>query len=184
MKKNHEGFTVLELLIVIGIMAILMSLILVGLQSARSHSRDEDKVTNVQTIVVGITQFYDACRSYPAALDSATLTSNPPTCSSLNGKTILDFIPDLASYNFNGSGSDYMYTALTADSNNASDCTNFHISVNLEGDASSFSSVKSGFLLTHYNSDPQNVTRQLSVCGTGTTDPIDGTQSSVFDIKK
>lgn len=181
MKKSHKGFTVLELLIVIAIMCILMGLILVGLNAARSHSRDEDKVTNIQTVVVGITQFYDTCRSYPATLDPAT------TCPSLNtsGKTLVDFIPDIASYNFNQTGSDYAYTALTGDLTDQADCTNFHIGVTLEANASSFNASKSGFLLSTYNSDPSNAQRQLSVCGGGAiNDMIDGTQPSVFDIKK
>ncbi len=177
--RFHKGFTVLELLIVIAIMCILMGLILVGLQSARSHSRDEDRVTNLQTVVVGLTQFYDVCRNYPQTLDPAT------TCSSLlpSGKTLVDFIPDIASYNFNQTGSDYTYTALTTDPLTANDCTNFHIAVKLEGNASSFTSSKTSFLLTDYNN--QNPARQLSVCGAGTpTDSINGTLDSIFDIKK
>ena len=179
MKKFHAGFTVLEILIVLAIMSILMSLILVGLNSARSHSQDQNKVTAVQTIVVGLTQYYDACRSYPATLDA----TNPATCSNLGGKTIIDFIPDLASYNFNQTGSSYMYTGLTTGQSNSTDCSNFHIGVNLAGSSSEFDSSKSSFSLAVYNSDPTNINRQLSVCG-GSSDPIDVTQPSVFDIEK
>jgi prepilin-type N-terminal cleavage/methylation domain-containing protein len=173
MKKFHKGFTVLELLIVIAIMAILMSLILVGLQSARSHARDQDKVTNLRTIVVGVTQFYDICRMYPASLDSTT------TCPSLGTKTLGDIIPNLADYHFDATGSDYTYTALSGDTTDQTDCTNFHIGVHLDGNVSSFSSQKSSF-----NSTIVNLPLGMVICSSSTFSGFDGTVDSVFDIKK
>ena len=174
MKKFHKGFTVLELLIVIAIMCILMGLILVGLNAARSHSHDEDKVTNVQTVVVGLTQYYDACRSYPATLDPTT------ACPSLGTKMLADFIPNLASYNFNQPGSDYMYTGLTVDTTDHSDCTNFHIGVKLEADSSAFTAQKSGF-----NSTLANLPTGMVVCSPSLSSGFDATSTaSIFDIKK
>ena len=180
MNKTHRGFTVLELLIVIAIMCILIGLILVGLNSARSHSRDEDKVTNVQTITVGLTQFYDACRTYPADLDAAN-PANAATCANLGSKTIVDFIPDLASYQFNQSGSDYVYAGLTTNASDASDCTNFHIGVKLEGSASGEFPSKAGFAPSNYPYGMQPCAAHVGA--PGATD-FDGTDDHFFDIKK
>ncbi|MDB4984357.1 MAG: hypothetical protein JWM20_536 [Patescibacteria group bacterium] len=180
-KTFHKGFTVLELLIVIAIMCILIGLILVGLNAARSHARDEDKVTNIQTVVVGLTQFFDVCRSYPSVLDP-----NDPsaTCSNLGNKTIADFIPGLDAYHFNQAGSDFHYAGLVTDTGSpltdTSVCTNFHIGVDLEGTSDGFPT-KSKFGPSNY---PYGTIACTAHAGGSAATDFDGTSSSVFDIKK
>lgn len=181
--QGAAGFTVLELLIVIAIMCVLIGLILVGLTSARSHARDEDRVTNVQNVALGLSQFYDACRFYPVNLDS-----NDPsaTCAALGGKTIKDFVPNIEIYKFNQPGSEYHYVSLIIDNTNPlivqSECTNFHIGVDLEGTAGAFSGSKSGF-------GPSMYAPGMNVCsaaqgGSPSASDFDGTLDTVFDIKK
>ena len=89
---GHHGFTILELLVVIGIMCILIALVLVGLNAARANSDDQRKVANVQTVAVGLAQYFEICHSYPPTLDGTA------TCTDLQGKTLDDLAPGVATY--------------------------------------------------------------------------------------
>ncbi len=161
MKINQKGFTVLEFLIVITIMAILLGLILVGFTAARKSSRDQVRVSNAQTLVVGLTQFYDICRSYPPTLDGTE------TCDGLAGKTLKDIIYNADSYKVNP---EFHYAGL-ADPSDRTSCTGYHVVVTLETTATSFKGTKTGA--------PASAT----VCDGSAVD-IDGTSETVFDIKK
>ena len=184
MKKfSSKGFTVLELLIVIAIMCILIALILVGLNGARAHSHDENKMSTIQTIVVGLGQYHDICNVYPATLTGSPQASGE-TCTGLNGKYLSDLIPNLASYNFNGGSSDYWYTPLaTGDQNNPdpNTCIAFHIGVKLETTDSNETS-KSGFQVGT-GTNPN----QFSVCaGSDVAGGVDfpGADPLTFDLEK
>jgi len=125
MPMKHKGFTVLEFLIVVAIMAILVSLILVGLTAARTNARDQERISNLQKVALGVQQYHDICREYPADLIPAQ------GCPELNGGTLETLIPDIAGYDFN-SGADYNYTAIALDPLDLNSCSSFHLWVQLE----------------------------------------------------
>lgn len=156
---KHKGFTVLELLIVIGIITVLISLVLVGLNSTRKHSSDERKVSNVQTIVVGLVEYFNICREYPADI------SGRATCPDLRGKTLKDLIPDIGIYASNHA---YLYAGL-ADSQSPDICSGFHIGVTLEAGDAAFHN-KSG-------AAPSGTCHQSG-------QDFAGNVTTVFDIKK
>ncbi len=122
---KHKGFTVLEFLIVVTIISILVGLILVGLNAARSNARDQKKIADLQRIALGIQQYHDICREYPASLDTGQ------TCDNLGGSAIESIIADLKNYEFN-TGGDYHYTAIADDVKNPDTCSSFHLWVQLE----------------------------------------------------
>jgi prepilin-type N-terminal cleavage/methylation domain-containing protein len=159
---KHKGFTILEFLVVAAIMVILVGLILVGLTAARKNARDQAKISNLKTLVVGLVQYHDICRSYPESLDPSV------ACDSLQtqGRSLGDFIQ-------NSNTVDFLYTGLADDPNDTTTCTGFHAGVVLEGKAESFSASKS------------SKAPQTNLCGQGVSvDPVDGTQANIFDIKK
>lgn len=166
MKTNslQKGFTVLEFLIVIAMMTVLVGLILVGLTAARKNSRDQARVSNIQNVVVGLTQFYDICREYPPTLDSTIVYD----C--LDNKPFTSLVSDVDKFQFNA-GSEYYYVAL-ADLSDPDTCTGFHIGVTLEGSSTSFANSKTG------------APASSEVCNGTTIVDFDGTQPNVFDIRK
>ncbi len=123
---KHKGFTVLEFLIVVAIMSILVGLILVGLTAARANARDQEKIAKLQRVALGIEQYHDICRQYPANLD------DQQTCSELQGSTFSKLVPDIMDFQFNISGSNYNYAPIALDGNDLTSCSSFHLWVQLE----------------------------------------------------
>ena len=163
--RNH-GFTVLELLIVIAIMCLLITLVLVGLNQARAHARDENQVTNLHTVVVGLHQYFDICRQYPATLDGTE------SCTDINNNTVTlaEIIPTLSTYQFG-------YVGTIVSGNDVDSCTGFHIGVVLGGSATGFNVAKAG----------EAPVAQANICQESggqpiTNDPTDGTNANTFDL--
>lgn len=69
MKKSQskKGFTLIEVLIVVGIIGILSSVILVGLNSSRSRARDTRRVTDLRQTQQALELFYTKTGCYPNA---------------------------------------------------------------------------------------------------------------------
>ncbi len=129
-KYSQQGFTVLELLIVLGIMTILIGLILVGLTRARSHSRDEQRVANLQTIALALQQYHDVCKEYPHNLKAVE------TCDALSPANLGSFIANINDYpvSTNGLNSEYDYLPLAYDGDYPNVCTGYHLFTRLESD--------------------------------------------------
>ena len=177
-KLSHQGFTVLELLIVIAIMCILISLILVGLNSARTHSNDQNKVSMIETISVGLEQFHDVCRFYPASLTDTTVPSYSCPVLLAQGKTLANFIPDITADRFNDPTSEYVYSAFasTGDPTNTN-CVAYHIGVKIDG-PNSFTNQASNFDSSAHSTD-------LTTCPGAVSDTITSlNQSAFFDLYK
>lgn len=139
--KNLRGFTVLELLIVIAMMVLLMGMVLMGLNSSRSHARDQARISDIKKIQIGITRFYQACGHYPTELIHDASCFGPGA-----SEELINFIPDIASFNIYGAGSRYKYTPLSYKTGSSpQDCTGYHIGVILENSNNALATKDSQF---------------------------------------
>lgn len=69
--KNKQGFTLIEMLIVVAIIAILASIILVGLGPTQSLGRDARRVSDLHEVQNGLELYYSAKGQYPIASGGA-----------------------------------------------------------------------------------------------------------------
>ena len=175
---GHPGFTVLEFLIVVAIMAILIGLILTGLNSARVRAADQGKITNLQTIVVAVEQFRDICRVYPLELKSTE------TCPELaaDNKQLSDIIPEIDSYNFNGSNpngtaSDYVFVPLEDPVNFPGVCIKYHIGVKLNAASDAYAATSSNF-------NSNNLSGSIGICQQVVGSGFNGADPEYYDIAR
>ncbi len=127
---KSKGFTVLEFLIVLGIILLLIAIILPSLGRSRDKSFDDKKVTDLKTVALGIEQYKQICGVYPAQIGPLV------NCSQLGTNTLSSFIPDIASYKFNDGASGYYYTPLAFDRTHSDECDGFHLGAELKSDVS------------------------------------------------
>lgn len=84
MKKNSvsakNGFTLIEILIVVGIIGLLASVVLSGLGSVRGRGRDARRVADLRQVQQGLELYYSRCQRYPgSAISGSTCGSGDPT---------------------------------------------------------------------------------------------------------
>ncbi len=65
MKKFSKGFTLIEMLIVITIIALLASLILVGMGGARAKTRDSRRIADLHNVMNALELYYAKEGAYP-----------------------------------------------------------------------------------------------------------------------
>ena len=118
--KNKKGFTLMEILIVMGIGILLMSISIFSISTARQKSRDGKRISDINQIRLALEQFYDACGSYPNQLVSSA--NNGCTLSTTFGK----FLGQIPTDPKTGVG--YYYYAIGS----GADCYNYHIAATLE----------------------------------------------------
>lgn len=70
MIHKNRGFTLTELLIVVGITGILVSLSFVAYSTAQRNSRDSRRKTDLKAIQQGFEQYYGASNLYPQTCGS------------------------------------------------------------------------------------------------------------------
>ncbi|HSX02905.1 MAG TPA: prepilin-type N-terminal cleavage/methylation domain-containing protein [Candidatus Saccharimonadia bacterium] len=75
--RSKQGFTLLELLIVIVIIGILALLIIPNITSAPKKARDTQRKTDLKAIQKGLEEYFVSNNVYPNALSDLT-ASNPP----------------------------------------------------------------------------------------------------------
>jgi len=71
---KKRGFTLIEMMIVVAIIAILSGVILTGLNSARKQARDSRRMADIKNIQAQLEVYYNSANSYPSSLEAA----NPP----------------------------------------------------------------------------------------------------------
>lgn len=73
LKKAQRGFTIIELLIVIAIIAILAGLVLNNFQGAQAKARDTQRVTDVNNMHSKLEEYYNENGAYPSTIVAADL---------------------------------------------------------------------------------------------------------------
>src|SRR5688572_2088649 len=117
MKKlnNSRGFTIVELLVVIVVIAILVALTLPNLFGLQRRARDDDRKNDIKNIKSALETYYSDKNVYPDQLS--------------------DLVPD---YGFSAiptdpqGGASYTYTPAPAGCTDA--CTSWTLTANLEND--------------------------------------------------
>ena len=72
LKKAQAGFTIIELLIVIAIIAILAGLVLNNFQGAQAKARDTQRVTDLNNVHTKLEEYYGDNNGYPNTFTAAT----------------------------------------------------------------------------------------------------------------
>jgi prepilin-type N-terminal cleavage/methylation domain-containing protein len=67
---TRKGFTLVELLVVVGIIGLLSSVTLVGLGSFRARGRDARRIADLREVQNALELFYTANQQYPATSGS------------------------------------------------------------------------------------------------------------------
>jgi prepilin-type N-terminal cleavage/methylation domain-containing protein len=94
MKQRHLGFSLLELLVVIGIIGILVSIGTVAYTSAQGRARDSRRRGDVEALGKSLEQYYAANISYPAATDCTGYSDYLAGSSPIDPKTGAGYITD------------------------------------------------------------------------------------------
>ena len=73
-----KGFSLIELMVVIAIIALLTALITSNFAQSKAKSRDGKRISDLAQIQLSLELFFDRCNGYPTSLDIAqTLPSCP-----------------------------------------------------------------------------------------------------------
>ena len=67
----RKGFTLIEILIVVAIIAILASVVLVGLGPTQQAGRDSRRLSDLHEVQNGLELYYNKCGYYPGVLAGA-----------------------------------------------------------------------------------------------------------------
>jgi type II secretory pathway pseudopilin PulG len=158
-RKKILGFTIVEVLVVIGIIAILTVVIFPAISEIRAKNRDAEKISDIATIQIELAQYYSQKGVYPDTLET------------LFPKLTRDSL-------LTPSGEEYLYVPLKLVGDK---CTYYHLGVELElssaqiDGADNFSSVDG-------NGDGI-VDNNYSYCGGYNDGGIDGTNSKIYDVR-
>ncbi len=106
---TKRGFTLVELLVVISIIALLLALSIFGIQGARESSRDAKRKADLELLRSGLEIYKSDCGDYPAVLSSPLVGDGTPTsCAAAN--TYISAVPDDPT----SPARSYLYSRLTA----------------------------------------------------------------------
>jgi len=131
---NKKGFTIIEILIFIAIIALLVVLAAVALNSARESYRDAKRLTDVRSVHSALELYYNEFGSYP--IQEADIGTTSSNCLSEDGfeassacvgdSIFLNFVPAEtgkkgSTYHYYGEQNDYCISFMLEKSNSTID---------------------------------------------------------------
>lgn len=94
--KQHSisrGFTLIEMLVVIAIIALLTGIIITNLTGARAKARDSQRVSDIGNIQLALELYFDRCKHYPTALVVGSATQCVTTTGTVDLGSYMSTIP-------------------------------------------------------------------------------------------
>jgi prepilin-type N-terminal cleavage/methylation domain-containing protein len=110
---GKKGFSLIELLVVVAIMAILIGLSAFGLQQARESARDGQRKSDLETIRTGLSFYRSDCNAYPIHTGSDFYTLFHPSFSSTCTGTTNTYIQKTPKDTLSGNNYYYISTVGT-----------------------------------------------------------------------
>ncbi len=102
MLKTREGFTLIEILVVVAIISVLSAVVVVGLGPARRQGRDARRIMDLKQVQVALELYYNAYGQYPA---SGILAHSPTgTYYAPDGTCATAIVPPEIDYGQKGGG--------------------------------------------------------------------------------
>lgn len=146
MKYKQKAFTLVEMMVVVGLVSILLVLTLTNAKKQRVISRDNARVADIKTMRLALEDYKLTCGQYPPRFESTSHNDSGP-CDTGSGITLGDFISNIPegpsrNYPFNSTsgnvghshsivdGSGYFYAGLSSTPNGK--CYDYHIAAELE----------------------------------------------------
>lgn len=131
--NKQEGFTLIELIVVIGLAAMLLIVALSGFNSSKQRARDDIRISDIQKIRIALEQYRSSCGVYPNQLSAEANNARVGTCDK-KLKDFLGVIPTPPGTSSSGSddneGPRYLYSALSTSLGGP--CYEYHIGAVLE----------------------------------------------------
>ena len=114
--RFKKAFTLIEVVVVIGIIGILTVIIFPAINNIRAKNRDTERVADIATIQLGLSLYYNHLGEYPPDLQTLVTLKYVPA-DAIVGPT---------------SDTEYTYVPLTRDAGGLPKCTYYHLGVILE----------------------------------------------------
>lgn len=141
LKKAQRGFTIIELLIVIAIIAILAGLVLNNFQGAQAKARDTQRVTDINNLHSKLEEFYNENNYYPETINTGSLATqfpgvDPESAKDPRGTLLANQTAVAAAANLNGTSpgsgggaANYHYTPYGC---TTGQCTGYQLKTGIE----------------------------------------------------
>lgn len=139
---KHKGFTLVELIVVVGLITILLVLVLSSFSKNRMKTRDNLRVAHIDTIRLALEQYRNSCGVFPATLEVEADNGRNGTCDYKLGNFLPEIptaperegnsllisgtVPNAAV--FNG----YFYAGLSTGVDGVGPCYEYHLGAELE----------------------------------------------------
>lgn len=154
-RKHVRGFTLVELLVIVGIIGVLTSIVVASLSEAKARARDERRIQDIAALQLTLEVYYDKYHRYPEQLSglvpefAAVIPTDPGV----------------------GHGS-YLYTGIKPVTG-ATGCRSYHLGTQLE--------LPNALIGSDSDSDFNSTTNGANACGGG--EPFDGGVANLYDVR-
>ncbi len=115
-RKDNRGFTLLEILIVLGILGTIMAMVMSRVNDSRNRAKVKQAHLDLNTWGEALNMYYNDCGKYPSSLQS--LTQEDPECKNWdpgNYKKMKPKDPWGSDLIYSVEGSDYTLKSLGQD---------------------------------------------------------------------